>query len=151
MCSEYFNPRFPRGKRRLRQLRKCIELLFQSTLPAGEATGRGVDTAHRNGISIHASRGGSDIENNLEIRMITDFNPRFPRGKRRRRSTSPSRTGSNFNPRFPRGKRLPPVGAGHCQVVFQSTLPAGEATGTRQGDFQIFQFQSTLPAGEATG
>ena len=36
------------------------------------------------------------------------------------------------------------------ETIFQSTLPAGEATTFSSGLPQIKQFQSTLPAGEAT-
>ena len=101
-------------------------------------------------ISIHASRGGSD------------FCP-----------SSPRRSGTNFNPRFPWGKRRPRKIKSRSCHPFQSTLPVGEATNlpvlpmngccisihaSRGGSdlFQIFRaiepglFQSTLPVGEAT-
>ena len=55
---------------------------FQSTLPAGEAT---------------SVKSGTVLHN-------PNFNPRFPRGKRRVRA-SVQGNGNNFNPRFPRGKR----------------------------------------------
>ena len=81
--NHYFNPRFPRGKRPFSQSIGDLSLVFQSTLPAGEATlqagryppfedaisihaSRGgsdkglIDLAYRSGISIHASREGSD-------------------------------------------------------------------------------------------
>ena len=57
------------------------------------------------GISIHASRGGSDHLLRLLSIVPGNFNPRFPRGKRRR-TASPKCGGKGF----------------------QSTLPAGEAT-----------------------
>ena len=78
----------------------------------------------------------------------------------------------NFNPRFPRGKRhLVPSEPAHkaisihasrggsdaCEVnywkhgyLFQSTLPAGEATPSIMQELLVVKFQSTLPAGEAT-
>ena len=57
----HFNPRFPRGKRQ--QLARKLNHLwgFQSTLPAGEATKSLTDARKEIGISIHASRGGSDF------------------------------------------------------------------------------------------
>ena len=55
---------------------------FQSTLPAGEATTEQISLGDLIVISIHASRGGSDL-----FLFISKFNP------------------ENFNPRFPRGKR----------------------------------------------
>ena len=56
-------------------------------------------------ISIHASRGGSDLR------------PLCQAGRH-----------SHFNPRFPRGKRLILPFFTALATIFQSTLPAGEAT-----------------------
>ena len=103
--------------------------LFQSTLPAGEATRRPWPSGGCLTISIHASRGGSDYGQ----QYIDDRN----RG--------------NFNPRFPRGKRLAPKWWNEVSEIFQSTLPAGEATLLEEGESPYDHgFQSTLPAGEAT-
>ncbi len=125
-------------------------IIFQSTLPAGEATKRDSVQSLPRVISIHASRGGSDIIKILENGISSDFNPRFPRGKRlqkRRRSE----TLENFNPRFPRGKRRMSLSPKYSKYRFQSTLPAGEATTWCTGwDSKPAIFQSTLPAGEAT-
>ena len=55
-----FNPRFPRGKRHFSKGRKVDRVLFQSTLPAGEATDPPPVSDSVIDISIHASRGGSD-------------------------------------------------------------------------------------------
>ena len=84
--------------------------------------------AQRNvGISIHASRGGSDTTCALEPRPRKNFNPRFPWGKRLTRLTWLSATSA-----------------------FQSTLPVGEATCDLPRAAAYFAFQSTLPVGEAT-
>ena len=56
---------------------------FQSTLPAGGATRLPaffVDTVR---ISIHAPRGGSDDGTTIPATSVEDFNPRSPRGERR--------------------------------------------------------------------
>ena len=82
--------------------------IFQSTLPAREATNTGVLLTSTEYISIHASREGSDVDISRNVR---DFN--------------------HFNPRFPRGKRLPPFCVLLCPAQFQSTLPAREATVSR--------------------
>ena len=101
-------------------------------------------------ISIHASREGSDSSDSAASRRGRDFNPRFPRGKRHPARSVPglrrpisihaSREGSDlskheilnvfldFNPRFPRGKRLSTKGVHAKMSIFQSTLPAGDAT-----------------------
>ena len=57
---KYFNPRFPRGKRH-----QTIDSFADACK-----------------ISIHASRGGSDLPCFRRRVILTDFNPRFPRGKR---------------------------------------------------------------------
>ena len=171
---QYFNPRFPRGKR----------------LSSPDNCFRNTD------ISIHASRGGSDTRRYVAIMTSTafqstlpageatalgfvagyvvgDFNPRFPRGKRRY-SLRPDHRKDYFNPRFPRGKRRKAGRFSASLLIFQSTLPAGEATRLstactmtswnfnprfprgkrpwyqRYGQQKYGEFQSTLPAGEAT-
>ena len=59
--AKHFNPRFPRGKRlKLFPVFPKQAIRFQSTLPAGEATAASALAAKSYGISIHASRGGSD-------------------------------------------------------------------------------------------
>ena len=78
---------------------------FQSTLPAREATPSGQTPMMRALISIHASREGSDTRPVWTPIAPWHFNPRFPRGKRH----------SRFARTFKR-------------VIFQSTLPAREAT-----------------------
>ena len=149
-----------------------VTCVFQSTLPAGEATGRLMRIFPQVVISIRASRGGSDKSTIRVLLAILHFNPRFPRGKRRCsrfltasfsgfQSTLPareatflaakkSRFNDYFNPRFPRGKR-PESPLPHMFInLFQSTLPAGEATRPAGTKGKSDVFQSTLPAGEAT-
>ena len=82
-----------------------IQAVFQSTLPAGEATQRSV----------------------VNQPLLEDFNPRFPRGKRR-------------------DKKEAYLDA----YKFQSTPPAGEATRKSRPGLTSPTFQSTLPVGEAT-
>ena len=56
--------------------------IFQSTLPAGEATAPIQRYCPDLPISIHASRGGSDLRFRQHAYGRQYFNPRFPRGKR---------------------------------------------------------------------
>ena len=98
---------------------------FQSTLPAGEAT----TTCRR--ISL----------------FTDDFNPRFPRGKRHgvmRLSFAPA----YFNTRFPRGKRPRCDEAFLRSGLFQSTLPAGEATPAAVLDLVTRNFNPRFPRGK---
>ncbi len=74
-------------------LPSLFALAFQSTLPAGEATHRFYDKGDFLNISIHASRGGSDAGDGSILHFHADFNPRFPRGKRRGR-------GENMTPSY---------------------------------------------------
>ena len=94
----------------------------------GEATSLPISADAPQFISIHASRGGSD-----------------------RLCWSTARLLTNFNPRFPWGKRLEMGGWSSSYVLFQSTLPVGEATQSAAVPGGASQFQSTLPVGEATG
>ena len=104
-----FNPRSPRGERPPVANAPFKKSRFQSTLPAGGATPPAC--AYIRGhtpISIHAPRGGSDYFNGAENGGGRyDFNPRSPRGER------------PGNQRASKGQ----------QYKFQSTLPAGGATG----------------------
>ena len=123
-------------------------------------------------ISIHAPREGSDF---LCLKHETDnhyFNPRSPRGERRRSPTNRT-TVADFNPRSPRGERrkyyklfdsysrisihAPREGSDNCipcfslvNLQFQSTLPARGATAYIRHRIRRKIFQSTLPARGAT-
>ena len=213
----YFNPRFPRGKRPTAFPAFLADVVFQSTLPAGEATNGEEMQIPTITISIHASREGSD-----KTTSNTSINPEFQSTLPAREATLPdvyspttdefqstlpareatkkvqlhtpsrsisihaSREGSdshsaqsmwlglaNFNPRFPRGKRRCTPASADERWEFQSTLPAREATvarmaskaytcisihASREGSDllspccrpPIISFQSTLPAREAT-
>ena len=145
-----FNPRFPRGKRQ-----RIIVTGFIRAF-----------------ISIHASRGGSDIAMLSIYVTVNDFNPRFPRGKRPPVSAYWLKF-TNFNPRFPRGKRRIPhamdmrefyisihasrggsdVFAACTALYFRISIHAsrgGSDNGRHHPRHHKSQFQSTLPAGEAT-
>ena len=126
VLKKYFNPRFPRGKRR-RQLASHIQApisihasrggsdhndgcvsagieRFQSTLPAGEATGERYNYDYVSEISIHASRGGSDAYPELEV-ASSEISIHASRGGSDAQARKKSISGLYFNPRFPRGKR----------------------------------------------
>ena len=91
---------------------------FQSTLPARGAT-YGYDPVRPGRrISIHAPREGSDGVELDDLPRHRDFNPRSPRGERRR----PRRyavLSKNFNPRSPRGERRGPKICCKLQKLFQ--------------------------------
>ena len=78
----HFNPRFPWGKRLPAPAGRKILFRFQSTLPVGEATPIAKCPVNLVAISIHASRGGSDVLLAIWQPDSLDFNPRFPWGKR---------------------------------------------------------------------
>ena len=123
-----FNPRSPRGERLFQPTaRKCSQE-FQSTLPARGATiavyhgvayliisihapregsdSRSRKSCKRSSISIHAPREGSDCAVEKGSIYLRNFNPRSPRGERRRTVHQRSRRRDYFNPRSPRGERL---------------------------------------------
>ena len=100
-----FNPRSPRGERLWQK--NCI--LFWSRISI-HAPREGSDFCARASradslISIHAPREGSDLFFFARLTFARNFNPRSPRGERRRGAPSFARQG-DFNPRSPRGERL---------------------------------------------
>ena len=80
-------------------------LLFQSTPPARGATATVRRLVQIIRISIHAPREGGDVVRIAVLTTNTYFNPRPPRGGRRRICTLLS-CRLHFNPRPPRGGRL---------------------------------------------
>ena len=123
----YFNPRSPCGERRQKPGLLSPYGIFQSTLPVRGATQTLFALCHRQHISIHAPRAGSDHVRLPLFLPARNFNPRSPCGERRmtfplkcapitfqstlpvRGATSagtPRRRGTeNFNPRSPCGER----------------------------------------------
>ena len=79
-----FNPRSPRGERLAGSERSFIPTPFQSTLPARGATAISDSTSLILVISIHAPREGSDRFGCPAFLPRRYFNPRSPRGERRR-------------------------------------------------------------------
>ena len=82
--SSNFNPRSPRGERPYGTGNPGWVKLFQSTLPARGATRSCSGNIYRRLISIHAPREGSDSLFPESSDGIINFNPRSPRGERRR-------------------------------------------------------------------
>ena len=101
-----FNPRSPRGERPKVSPGRTSSTKFQSSLPAGGATYDYINNIDDARISILAPRGGSDG------RFV--FGPYSP---------------ANFNPRSPRGERRERPNSQKSEAEFQSSLPAGGATG----------------------
>ena len=123
-----FNPRPPRGGRPPEVAIPTSGCTFQSTPPARGATAEGftsATTAHH--ISIHAPREGGDCNAMLHRAIMSDFNPRPPRGGRLRFAV-PSFYRKDFNPRPPRGGRLLTGVFALWLLRFQSTPPARGAT-----------------------
>ena len=100
---------------------------FQSTRPARGATPRRPHDRRRGRVSIHAPRAGRDARVAPTRSSSSRFNPRAPRGARRR-------TGARFSTVW----------------KFQSTRPARGATLSREYDRYENVFQSTRPARGAT-
>ena len=126
-----FNPRSPRGERLSKSSSSLQSAVFQSTLPAGGATTLPRIEYYKLEISIHAPRGGSDDDHPPKRQGRQNFNPRSPRGERRKTLTK-SRRHMDFNPRSPRGERRLLGNICRPTVSFQSTLPAGGATRNRR-------------------
>ena len=127
-CSTYFNPRPPRGGRRLIAAAHCFAVKFQSTPSARRATKAIQLSVNAGDISIHALREEGDF-------MCTGFPTWF----------------RNFNPRPPRGGRRQQKSLTQPIQPFQSTPSARRATGWPSQTFSLpLKFQSTPSARRAT-
>ena len=123
-----FNPRFPRGKR-LRPSAVCeFHHDFNPRFPRGKRLRYDRDRWDGQVISIHASRGGSDVIFNITYGERTGFQSTLPAGEATWIHMIIQHFTTDFNPRFPRGKRRLFIFCGNRHQKFQSTLPAGEAT-----------------------
>ena len=100
-------------------------------------------------ISIHAPRGGSD-RFTLILFFLWVISIHAPRGGSDTRSVMTGLMKLYFNPRSPRGERRKWDGTFREIPQFQSTLPAGGATIDCIDYYVHSRFQSTLPAGGAT-
>ena len=102
-------------------------------------------------ISIHAPREGSDILHSCLLYDQKYFNPRSPRGERRKGGPLVHH-GHEFQSTLPaRGATSRPFWAPAAIRLFQSTLPARGATVLNTlMDMDDQVFQSTLPARGAT-
>ena len=80
-CSpRYFNPRSPWGERRSPSLWRLRSASFQSTLPVGGATVRDREALAAPDISIHAPRGGSDMQADINGDTYCSFQSTLPVG-----------------------------------------------------------------------
>ena len=122
----YFNPRFPRGKRHTDTLLYIITLYISIHASREGSDYQSNKATNHHCISIHASREGSDQLRCIRYRYLR-FQSTLPAGE----ATKSGNRDSDF-------------------ARFQSTLPAGEATKSGNRDSDFARFQSTLPAGEAT-
>ena len=123
-----FNPRSPRGERRLAYRGRGSSGNFNPRSPRGERHSPTRALSCERQISIHAPRVGSDSARACPTRRTRYFNPRSPRGER---------------PWLMTGKGI--------NGIFQSTLPAWGATSSRDSHLPSCSgFQSTLPAWGAT-
>ena len=79
-----FNPRSPRGERQQAASANCNAMKFQSALPARGATFGRRRRSGVEAVSIRAPRAGSDAAKGRLRPPHVRFNPRSPRGERRR-------------------------------------------------------------------
>ncbi len=123
----YFNPRAPRGARLARVNADVNRELFQSTRPSRGATHPKCLSGLCQAISIHAPLAGRDQFLLISASRPCYFNPRAPRGARRRLQLFYLR-----------------------KIAFQSTRPSRGATSTAQRLVGSKGFQSTRPSRGAT-
>ena len=168
-----FNPRSPWGERPSCCFGSTRTLIFQSTLPVGGATGGPHCGEGYPWISIHAPRGGSDLESSSLRPLYLLFQSTLPVGGATtvRRAGSPARP--DFNPRSPWGERhyvtkselsksiisihAPRGGSDSILALCKTSImnfnprsPWGERQVSNPKSMPLNLFQSTLPVGGAT-
>ena len=148
LCGERFNSRPPWGGRQFDVDDESYKAIFQSTPSARRATQKRYQQLPT--ISIHALREEGDSASTVLLRPHPYFNPRPPRGGRRKpvvppsvrwkfQSTPSARRAtynerlqkhdfSYFNPRPPRGGRRENPDSCTYSFLFQSTPSARRAT-----------------------
>ena len=122
-----FNPRAPRGARPLIGKIHQPGKTFQSARPAWGATLKGSWQGRSIKVSIRAPRVGRDWTAPAPMRWRGCFNPRAPRGARRKHPSRPD-CRESFNPRAPRGARHNTNRMRDVLTKFQSARPAWGAT-----------------------
>ena len=147
----HFNPRSPRGERRISVRLQKKPPIFQSTLPSRGATRRDALVAVPRQISIHAPLAGSDGPRPNQYQLVFLFQSTLPS----RGATAPNQRVHGWLALFQ--STLPSRGAtpaGRCWRMcarFQSTLPSRGATSPVALEVHhVAGFQSTLPSRGAT-
>ena len=170
----HFNPRPPRGGRRVRCGTSPQEKLeFQSTPPARGATRWSIQSISIIGISIHAPREGGDHSDAVSLLRQSQISIHAPREGGDRSSSSGHRTRiisihapreggdpsgekidgllQDFNPRPPRGGRPPTIFSPSDRPMISIHAPreGGDSKSIRK-PAPTLRFQSTPPARGAT-
>ena len=144
----YFNPRSPHGERRALRLRMQPDGHFNPRSPHGERPNAPKFGKHRQLISIHAPRTGSDTIPLFSAFVQRHFNPRSPHGERR-----PDKEGQERKQQFQ--STLPARGATHrfaappaYRRYFNPRSPHGERPNGRYPTFAVWDFNPRSPHGE---
>ena len=123
---------------------------FQSTLPARGATSNGGGCAEGRSFQSTLPARGATAEDDVRYGAPAYFNPRSPRGERRRRAFPDCGEHPDISIHAPREGSDATDCAQLMGWRFQSTLPARGATHLAALQGRKRQFQSTLPARGAT-
>ena len=100
-----FNPRSLRGERRRPRAVWLSGVRFQSTLPARGATIVQSSYSRTTEFQSTLPARGATLPAATGCQSPDDFNPRSPRGERRKSFPAPQAYSTYFNPRSPRGER----------------------------------------------
>ena len=125
LCA-HFNPRAPRGARRLYTADIPLAAVISIHVPREGHDPQAGTLFPRVAISIHVPREGHDQSIPSAVPKYGDFNPRAPRGARRCLIRCGSCRRGNFNPRAPRGaRRLSPPCRPSSEGYFNPRAPRG--------------------------
>ena len=122
----YFNPRSPRGERLTYWTTAGLSNSISIHAPLAGSDLMMDDIAAFKAISIHAPLAGSDLMMDDIAAFKAYFNPRSPRGERRKIRKIDRCWKINFNPRSPRGERRYDLATQACDTNFNPRSPRGE-------------------------
>ena len=145
----YFNPRSPHGERRALRLRMQPDGHFNPRSPHGERPNAPKFGKHRQLISIHAPRTGSDTIPLFSAFVQRHFNPRSPHGERHI-GLQPRQRIAVISIHAPRTGSDPMDGIQLSLFGISIHAPRTGSDGNRLSDGHACEFQSTLPARGAT-
>ena len=145
-----FNPRSPRGERQMPAITLAGTIQFQPTLPSRGATPSTTRVFSTIVISTHAPLAGSDMLSGRLLMINSIISTHAPLAGSDQSCHSHLCCRVYFNPRSPRGERPRRTSWPESRGYFNPRSPRGERPTCRRSSTVSPKFQPTLPSRGAT-